>query len=241
MSLKKYTQICLFVCILILITATAFHFTADRESTREGAFNGEDGPDQFVLKEEGLIFYSLVYQGFEANLLDKGGKIARSEPKPGFDLTPPSEDSQPPHPARTAVAGSSGGSGVVLTGREQQMVSLINQARNSAGLPSLQVCSRTTAAARAKSRDMADNNYFSHTSPAYGPFPGVLDNYGVSYRTAAENIAWNTSGSVSSAHNEFMRSPGHRRNILGGNINYVGVGVSSGGGRLYFTQLFVGR
>ncbi len=241
MSLNKYCCVCLSICLVILLSAAAFYFPADSGISREKDSSLQSGAEEFVAGEEGLIFYSLIYRGIDGGLLNTREKTMRPEPMPGLAISMPSEDSQPPHPAKTASAVSSGGSGVSLSRSEQQMVSMINQSRSSAGLPPLQVCGRTTTAARAKSRDMAQNNYFSHTSPTYGRFTRLLDNYGVSYRTAAENIAWNTSGSASTAHNSFMNSPGHRSNILGGNFNYVGVGVYSSGGRHYYTQLFVGR
>ncbi len=129
-----------------------------------------------------------------------------------------------------------------ILSKEQQMVNYINQARREAGLSALQVNSQMTMVARAKSKDMAVNRYFSHTSPTYGSFTDLLKHYGITYRIAGENLAWNTSGSVSSAHNNLMNSPGHRRNILGPDFRYVGVGVYVGNdGRHYFTQLFVGR
>jgi len=229
MSLKKYTL----TCLIVLFSTMFFYYTPVDAA-------GGEVPEEDPSGEVVFDFLGMIYRGQALFAGDKE-KTARPEPAPGIEISLPSEESMPPHPAKVAAAESSGGSGVSLSRSEQQMLSLINQTRNSAGLPSLQVCSRTTAAARAKSRDMAQNNYFSHTSPTYGRFTGLLNHYGSSYRTAAENIAWNTSGSASAAHNSFMGSPGHRRNILGGNFNFVGVGVYSSGGRTYYTQLFVGR
>ena len=121
------------------------------------------------------------------------------------------------------------------------MVNLINQARANAGLPPLKVSSQLTNAARAKSRDMIDKNYFSHTSPTYGSFTNLLDRYGVSYRSAAENLAMNSNGSVTGAHDMLMGSPGHRTNILGGSYSLVGVGIQvRNDGSHFYTQLFVG-
>ena len=40
-----------------------------------------------------------------------------------------------------------------------------------------------------KWQDMKDNNYFSHTSPIYGSPFDMIKNFGISYRTAGENIA----------------------------------------------------
>ncbi len=142
-----------------------------------------------------------------------------------------------PEPKPAPAAGSTGG----LTAKEQQMVNLINQARASAGLSPLQVSSQLTNAARVKSRDMIDKDYFSHTSPTYGSFTDLLSYFGISYRYAAENLAMNSSGSVTGAHDMLMASPGHRANILGGSYGLVGIGIQvRGDGSHFYTQLFVG-
>ncbi len=146
-----------------------------------------------------------------------------------------------PKPAPSAGVGGSGNSAGGAAGKEQQLVNLINQARANAGLPPLQVSSQLTNAARAKSRDMIDKNYFSHTSPTYGSFTDLLRHFGISYRSAAENLAMNSNGSVTGAHDMLMASPGHRTNILGGSYSHVGVGIQvRGDGSHFYTQLFVG-
>lgn len=125
--------------------------------------------------------------------------------------------------------------------KEQEMIDYINQARSKAGLSSLSYCSQLTSVARAKSRDMIDNNYFSHTSPRYGGLGDMLSAHGVSYRSAGENLAMNTNGSVRTAHNSLMNSSGHRANILG-NYKKVGVGIEvKSDGSHYYTQLFIGN
>ncbi len=142
--------------------------------------------------------------------------------------------------ARAAQSQSAGGS-TSTSQKEQQMLSYVNEARINAGLSALTYCSQLTSTARAKSRDMIENNYFSHTSPRYGGLGDLLNHYGVSYRIAGENLAMNSSGSVSQAHNSLMNSPGHRENILNRNFTHVGIGIQvKGDGSHYYTQLFVG-
>ena len=117
---------------------------------------------------------------------------------------------------------------------------MINSARQSAGLPALIVSSRLSEAARAKSADMVNLNYFGHDSPTYGRLDGLLRNFGISYSCAGENIAMNTNGSVSTAFNSLMNSANHRANILDRSFTQVGVGVKmKSDGSCYFTQLFL--
>jgi uncharacterized protein YkwD len=51
-----------------------------------------------------------------------------------------------------------------------------------------------------------------------------------------ENIAYNAS--VRRVHRAFMRSPGHRANILNPHIRRVGVGIVERAGQLWVTEIF---
>lgn len=122
---------------------------------------------------------------------------------------------------------------------EKQMVELINAERAKAGASPLAIDSKVTGVARAKSQDMIDKNYFSHTSPTYGSPFEMLKAFGVSYRTAGENIAMNRS--MTNAHTALMNSAGHRQNILNPAYKSIGVGiVANASGYLYITQMFIG-
>lgn len=94
--------------------------------------------------------------------------------------------------------------------------------------------------ARIKAQDMVNNNYFSHTSPTYGSPFNMLNNFKVSYRTAGENIAGNSSNSA--AVTAWMNSSGHKANILNSSFNYTGIGVINGSkyGKIY-VQMFIGK
>ena len=91
--------------------------------------------------------------------------------------------------------------------------------------------------ARTKSTDMSKNNYFSHTSPTYGSPFDMLKTFGISYRSAGENIAqgYTTPEAVVKG---WMNSPGHRANILNESYTKIGVGYEANGN--YWTQLFIG-
>jgi len=127
-----------------------------------------------------------------------------------------------------------------LTADEQEVFNLINQQRTKQGLKALQVDYETQRVARIKAQDMVDNNYFSHTSPTYGSPFDMLKSFKVSYKTAGENIAGNSSNSA--AVNAWMNSSGHKANILNSSFNYTGIGVVSSKryGKVY-VQMFIGR
>jgi len=92
--------------------------------------------------------------------------------------------------------------------------------------------------ARAKSKDMAVNNYFAHQSPTYGSAGDMLRQFGISWRAWGENIAAG-QGTPEAVVNAWMNSSGHRANILSSNFSKIGVGyVTSSSGRPYWTQIF---
>lgn len=127
-----------------------------------------------------------------------------------------------------------------LTADEQEVFDLINAKRVANGLPALKIDDELQNVARIKAQDMVDNNYFSHTSPIYGSPFDMIKNFGISYKTAGENIAGNSSNS--GAVNAWMNSEGHKANILNSSFNYTGVGVvkSPKYGKVY-VQMFMGK
>lgn len=119
---------------------------------------------------------------------------------------------------------------------QSEMLGYVNAERAKANLAPLTLDKALCDGAYLKSKDMADNNYFSHTSPTYGSPFDMMKSLGITYRMAAENIAKNTS--VSGAHKAFMNSSGHRANILQAGFTKVGFGFVQEGAYLYVTQWF---
>ncbi len=131
-------------------------------------------------------------------------------------------------------------SNLIMTDDEQTIFDLVNQARKNAGLSELTLDKELLRVARIKSKDMVDNNYFSHTSPTYGTPFQMIKNFGISYRSAGENIAGHST--AKGAFEAWMNSSGHKANILGNSFNYTGIGVvdSPKYGKI-LTQMFIGR
>ena len=136
--------------------------------------------------------------------------------------------------------GNTGTTTSQLTADEQEVFDLINAKRVANGLSLLKIDDEVQNVARIKAQDMVDSNYFSHTSPIYGSPFNMLKNFGISYKTAGENIAGNSSNS--GAVNAWMNSEGHRANILNSSFNYTGIGVvkSPKYGKIY-VQMFIGK
>ena len=137
-----------------------------------------------------------------------------------------------------AVVGAAPASAVTSAELERKVVSLVNAERRKAGCANLRVDSRLWTAARKHSWNMRTKAFFSHTSPdgrtpwdrirAEGYRYGSAENIAAGQRTPA--------GVVRS----WMRSPGHRKNILDCRNKAVGVGVSRGASPygIYWTQDF---
>lgn len=128
-----------------------------------------------------------------------------------------------------------------VTGQAEAVLLLVNQERKKQGLKELTLSKQLTSIATLKSKDMAEKNYFSHTSPTYGTPFQMLQKYGVSYRSAGENIAAGQR-TAQEVMNSWMNSSGHRANILNSSYTELGVGYYVGGSYgVYWTQTFVGR
>ena len=124
-----------------------------------------------------------------------------------------------------------------LSADEAEVVRLVNIERQKAGLKPLKASAELSNVARLKSKDMADKNYFSHTSPTYGSPFDMMKQFGISYRTAGENIAKGYLNPAS-VMNGWMNSSGHRANILNSSFGTIGVGAYKVGNTIYWTQMF---
>ena len=119
---------------------------------------------------------------------------------------------------------------------EAEVVRLVNVERAKQGLSALESDWQLSRVARYKSQDMHDNKYFSHTSPVYGSPFQMMKSFGISYRSAGENIA-RGQRTPAAVVNAWMNSSGHRANILNASFTHIGVGYVADGN--YWTQMFI--
>ncbi len=121
---------------------------------------------------------------------------------------------------------------------QQEVIRLVNEIRAQNGLKPLTYDWELGRVARYKSQDMKDNRYFSHTSPTYGSPFQMMKSFGLTYRSAGENIAMGQT-TPKAVVNAWMNSSGHRANILNASYTHIGVGYVAEGN--YWTQMFIGR
>lgn len=120
---------------------------------------------------------------------------------------------------------------------EREVIRLVNQARAQNGLKPLTEHWELSRVARYKSQDMVDRRYFDHNSPTYGTPFQMIRAFGLTFRTAGENIAYGAR-TPQAVVDMWMNSPGHRANILNSAYTQIGVGYIAQGN--YWTQMFIG-
>lgn len=122
---------------------------------------------------------------------------------------------------------------------ENEVVRLTNVERSKNGLPALTQNWELSRVARYKSADMAAKGYFSHQSPTYGSPFTMMQNFGIRFSAAGENIAYGQR-TPQEVVNAWMNSPGHRANILSRSYSQIGVGFARNkSGTAYWTQMFI--
>lgn len=130
---------------------------------------------------------------------------------------------------------STGGTNTGTSSAAQAVLAEVNAARAQNGLSALTLDANMNRAAAVRATELAQS--FSHTRPNGSRGLTALNEAGVSYRTAGENIAsgQQTAQAVVSA---WMNSSGHRANILSSLFGRMGVGQATIGRRTYWVQLF---
>ena len=118
-----------------------------------------------------------------------------------------------------AVAGSP-----VVAGPADSVLTAINAARAKAGCGPLRLNGKLAAAAKSHARAMAEQNFFGHAGKDGSRFSSRIARQGYAYRAAAENIAAGQK-SASQVVASWLKSPGHRRNILNCRMTETGIAL----------------
>ena len=139
-----------------------------------------------------------------------------------------------------AVAAPAQAATASFTTLQTQVVSLSNQERVKAGCSGLRVNAQLLWAARGHSKYMATTGTFSHTGASNSTFIARASSAGYS-AARSENIAWGYR-TAAEVVNAWMKSPGHRRNLLDCGAKTFAVGVVfAANGTPYYTQDFGSR
>ncbi len=123
---------------------------------------------------------------------------------------------------------------------QSDFLALVNAERASLGKTPLAANSQLESAAYLHSKDMGDNNYFSHTSQDGTQFSQRITAVGYKWVSAAENIAYAYGApDATKVYDMWKNSPGHYTNMIGDYVD-AGLGVYSINGYTYYT-LDLGR
>ena len=126
---------------------------------------------------------------------------------------------------------------ILCSAEAQAVLDLVNEQRAANGLSALSLNAELCAVAQEKAQDMKTNKYFDHKSPTYGTPFEMMKSFGITYKSAGENIAmgYKNAEAVVTA---WMNSAGHRANILNSSYTQMGIGYVENGN--YWCQMFIG-
>ncbi|MGD6871721.1 CAP domain-containing protein [Sutcliffiella horikoshii] len=122
----------------------------------------------------------------------------------------------------------------VEEGDARQIIDFTNIIRHRFGLSPVEWDEETAGVAYLHSKDMREEDYFSHTSPTKGTLTDRLTVGEVPFRLAGENIAAKYVDGVAAVEG-WLNSEGHRNTLLNPRFTHLGVGVKE----KYYTQNFI--
>ncbi len=114
----------------------------------------------------------------------------------------------------------------VLT--KDAIITLTNNARAQSGLPPLKDNQLLDAIAESRASDMLEKQYFAHVSPTGQQVSDIAQSVGYRYEVIAENIGSGDFYTNQKIIDNWMQSPGHRRNILSTEVEDIGAAVLKG-------------
>jgi len=113
----------------------------------------------------------------------------------------------------------------------------INRIRKTNGLRKLEELYPLSKIAYKHSKDMAENNFFSHiSSKGKSPYQRIK-NSKIKFKKISENIS--QAPQLCIAHNEILESPGHLKNLLDNKVNKIGLGIYKKNDLFYLTEDFI--
>jgi hypothetical protein len=118
----------------------------------------------------------------------------------------------------------------------QVLFASANHARAERGLAPLKWSSTLAEAAQQHARRMAAENTLSHQLPGEPGMAERASHAGARFSSLAENVA--EGPSAESLHQQWMKSPPHRANLLDPRLDSVGIAVAERGGVLFAVEDF---
>ena len=117
---------------------------------------------------------------------------------------------------------------------ERELFASVNQSRRAQGLPPLRWDESLAAAARRHAEVMAEHGSAQHGFPGEPTLSARVKQTGARFGWLSEHVAQGPSPEF--IHNQFMKSPPHRANILDRDMDSIGIGVVELGGQLFAVE-----
>jgi uncharacterized protein YkwD len=168
------------------------------------------------LTEDANVSGSTITRGNTAIVIYRAGNVLYTE-------TPATTPTPTPTPAPVPTTTPGATTAMTFEEKKAELIKLVNEERVKAGVPELQVSDALMTSAQLKADDMAENDYYSHTSPVYGTAQKMIqmyaggvgvENYAYGQATPAQAIRW------------WMNSSLHKAAILRANYTHIGVGIA---------------
>ena len=121
-------------------------------------------------------------------------------------------------------------------GAERALFDSVNHERRAQGLPALRWNEALADAAQRHAQEMARQDSVAHALPGEPSLPSRATKAGARFSWISENIVQSTS--AAGAHQQFMKSPNHRANILDGDMDSVGIGIAERHGLVFVVEDF---
>ena len=138
-------------------------------------------------------------------------------PKP---IEKPKPSTNTPGPLQVPISETSDSNGSITV---SNVIAATDIERIKAGLPALRARAELNSSALAKVNDMFSKQYFDHVSPNGTTLDTVISREGYQFITVGENLAYGNFASAKEVVDAWMRSPGHRANILNKEFTEIGI------------------
>jgi uncharacterized protein YkwD len=188
------------------------------------------------------------WQQKEENVFVGHGKIARrSLPDTAkhdtgkVESTSDSSTGRDPS-AEAAAAATTGHTINEIEELERACLGEVNHQRVARGLAPMESDRDLLGVARAYSRRMVEEGFFSHLDPQGRDIRQRLEKARIGWQMVGENLSYSSGyiNPIAVSVRGWMDSPGHRRNILEARYNDSAIGVwIAADGTVYFTEIFL--
>ena len=131
-----------------------------------------------------------------------------------------------------------------LSQMEAQIWRQLNQARRQSGLEPLKWNPKLAQIARTYSQQMAQHNFYGHTGMHGENYRQRVEAAGIKAYLVGENLmrcrgCYKPSQVVPMSVNSWLKSAGHRHNIMLPMMKETGIGIWQQGNSYYMTQLLI--